>query len=127
MSFPTVFRAVVLANSGVSDLVAARMYPMKLPQKPTFPAITYLLIDGDPHLNLQGNSSLHWAQVRVNAWGLTYGDAHVLANKIETAINGQTFTTLRSIVGKGMRDLYEPAVDAYYATQDFSVWHTEST
>lgn len=125
MSFPTVLRATLLANDPVLALVSTRIYWKKLPQEPTYPALTLELLNGDPQNTLASLPDLKWARVRVNAWNITYGTAFVVALAVETALNGQQFSTIKSVVAQGLRDMYEPAVEAYYVTQDFSIWHTE--
>ncbi len=125
MSFPTVLRATLLADDPVLALVSTRIYWKKLPQEPTYPALTLELVGGDPQNTLATLPDLKWARVRMNAWNTTYGTAFAVAQAVETALNGQKFSTLKSIVAQGLRDMYEPAIEAYYVTQDFSIWHTE--
>jgi len=126
MSLPEAFRDTLLADASVIALVGSRIYPVNLPQEPTYPAVTYLEISGDPHNSLTGPQGLHWARLRVHTWGETYGDAYETAQAVEVALNGQKFTTLRAISALGRHDLYESAVEAYYISQDFSIWHTET-
>lgn len=125
MSLATTLRTVLLADDPLLARVSTRIYWKRLPQNPTYPALTLELISGDPQNTLHSISTLKWARVRINVWDTTYGSAYETAQVLEDAINGQTFTTLRSIVGQGQQDMYEPEIDAYYLTQDFSIWHTE--
>ncbi len=126
MSLPVELRALLVADAGVLALASTRIYPTRLPQEPTFPALTYELIDGDPNNPVNGTQSLHWSRVRINAWGATYGDAYALAVAVQTALNGQQNSTLRDINGQGIRDNFEPAVDAHHHSQDFTIWHIVS-
>ena len=123
MSLATALRAALIADAPVLALVSTRIYMRRLPQQPAYPAITLELINGDPNNALNALPDLKWARVRANAWGTSYGSAYELGQAVETALNGKKTTTLRSIVGQGQRDFYEPAVDAYYLSQDFSIWH----
>lgn len=123
-------RLAILANATVLATVVDRCYFVKLPQKPTYPAITVELISGDLNNCLNELPALTWSRVRVNCWATTYEAAVELAAAVETALNGQTITVsgllIRSVVADGMRDFYEPEVEAYYATQDYRIWHRPS-
>lgn len=123
MSLPVDLRAALIANAPVLAAVSTRISFMLLPQEPTYPALTLELIDGDPHNTVPSTQSLHWARVRINAWGRTYGSAYETAELVETALNGQQTATLRSINALGKRNMYEPNVEAHYTTQDFSIWY----
>lgn len=125
MSFPTALRGALTGTAAVTALVGSRIYFVRLPQEPVLPAITMELLDGDPDNTISGAQALHWARVRIHSWASTYGAAYELALVVHTALNAQTFTTLRSINGRGMHDLYEPAVFAYYISQDFSIGYTD--
>jgi len=127
MSLATAFRTALTGDAGVLALVSTRVYWKRLPQMPTYPAITLELIDGDPNNALNAVSGLHWARVRVNSWGSTYGAAYELAAAVTAALNGQKTSTLRSLVSQGKRDFFEPEVPAYYLSEDFSTLHTESS
>lgn len=129
MSVLSDFRTMVLADSGVSTLVSTRMYPQVLPQNPTYPAITYELIDSDPHLDLQGESTLKWARIRVQTWGAItsndngIGSAYEVIQAIETAVHSQKTTNLRSIIGSSARQMFSTELDRGYFVEDFSIWH----
>lgn len=120
-------RTAILADATVLAAVVDRCYFVKLPQKPTYPAITVELISGDPGNCLNELPALTWSRVRVNCWAKTYEAAYELATAVETALNGQTISVtgleVRSVVADGMRDFYEPEVEAYYVTQDYRIWH----
>lgn len=123
-------RNAILADGTVTTAIVDRCYFVKLPQKPTYPAVTIELISGDPHNALNELPALTWSRVRVNCWGKTYEAAYELATAVETALNGQKISAtgieVRSVYADGMRDFYEPAVEAYYVTQDFRIWHRPS-
>jgi len=125
MSLAVVLRATLIADDAVLALVSTRVYWVKLPQRPTYPAVTLELISGDPNNAVDKLSALKWARVRINVWHTKHEGAYDTAQVIETALNGKKFTKLRSIVAGGLRDFFEPAVDAYYLTQDFSIWYYE--
>lgn len=123
-------RNAILADGPVAAIVVDRVWFVKLPQKPTYPAITLESISGDPHNCLNELPALTWSRIRVNCWAKTYEAAYELATAVEDALNGHKISAtgieVRSVVADGMRDFYEPAVEAYYVTQDYRIWHRAS-
>ena len=123
-------RSAVLSDATVSNTIDTRAYYKMLPQNPTYPAITFEQISGDPLNALSEVPALSWSRIRVNCWGETYSDADALAIAVENALNGQTFSLtgleIGSIVADGMRDFYEPNVEAFYITQDYRIFYKET-
>jgi len=119
---------MLLADANVAAYFSTRVYWGKLPQQPTWPAITLEQVSSNPHNALNSLPGLLWSRVRIHAWGSTYEMANAGAMLIETALNGATYTTtglvVRSVVAQGLRDFYEPAVEAFHVSQDFSIWHS---
>lgn len=130
MNIKTGLRSALLSNAAVAEIIDTRAYFKMLPQNPTYPALTLEQISGDPLNCVNEIPALSWTRIRINAWGETYSEADELAIAVETALNGQTFTltgvTIGSIVADGMRDFYEPNVDAYYLTQDYKIFYKET-
>ena len=123
-------RLALLADGPVLAVTSTRIYFTMLPQEPTYPAITLQLISGDPHNALNSLPALVWSRVRANSWGKTFGAANALGLLVEAALNGKTISVtgleIRSVYADGLQTLYEPAVEAHYATQDFRIWHRPS-
>ncbi len=121
-------RLILTQITEVTTLTGTRLYFARLPQEPTYPAVTIQLTDRDPNNALASLPKLVRSSVLVRSWSTSYGAAHQLAYQIHSAINGQKFIVrdhsyLRSIVAGGMRDVYESEVDAYGIEQEFRIWH----
>ena len=65
----TAIGAILLANTGVTDLVVARVFNKRLPDKPDYPAIVYTKIVKLPRLNHDGASSKFDIRVQVICYG----------------------------------------------------------
>lgn len=128
MSVIVAVRSALLADAAVAALVGTRVYAKKLPQAVTYPAATLELISGDPGNTVAAAGTMKWSRVRINAWGTTYATAEGLAHKIEAALNVKKSTQgavrLASINAQGLRDFYEPDVEAHYHSQDFSIHYS---
>jgi hypothetical protein len=81
-SIGDLLRAYVLADATVSGLVASRMYPVRLPQKATMPALVYTQISGLRHGHLRGPASAAEPRYQVDAWALTFSEAHQLGKAV---------------------------------------------
>ena len=77
-------------STGIGDLVANRIYPIKLPQNPTLPAMTYRVISGMEHHNID----VAYPRFQFNCWGDTYSDARGLADATK-----QAFQRMKSVIG----------------------------
>jgi hypothetical protein len=117
----------ILRNNAGVAAITTKCYPVKIPQSPVMPLMTYTLITDVPDVHLQGPSGLINARYQIEAWALTYSAAKALAKAIDTALAGYSGTSgtvkIGSILRITGRDWYEEAVDCYRIIQDFSVWY----
>ena len=86
-------RSLLVANSGVNDLVSGRVYPYMRQQGQNFPAIVYSLDSADPEHGLGGALSLTRATLSIENWSETYSGAKVLAEKVKNALDGYVGTS----------------------------------
>lgn len=91
----------LLAASGLTALVGSRIYHVKLPQKPTLPAVRVQLIDEPRDYHLRGVHGSTRALVQVDAYAAevsaTAGydpkaTVDAVAAAIDAALSGQRFT-----------------------------------
>ena len=78
------------ASTGIHDLIADRIYPVKLPQNPTLPAMTYRIISGMEHHDYD----VAYPRFQFNCWGESYSDAKSLS-----VATKQAFQRLSSPIG----------------------------
>lgn len=106
----------------LATLVDNRCYPIKLPERAIFPAITYFQVSGIDNNTHDGYDGTFGARWQISCWGNTYGSAKVLANAVKLAL--RTFDgSLTQIVSKSTMenetDFYEPDVKLYHVPVDF--------
>lgn len=124
----------IAADSGVQALVGTRVYQLKLPQRPTLPAIRVQLIDEPESYHLRGDVDLTRARVQVDAYvwevGVTgydpYASVEAVADAARDALVGEPFTS-GGRSGSAFREtrtvLYEgEELRLIRVTQDFTVW-----
>lgn len=119
-------------HPGLSALIAGRIYPLVLPQKPTLPAITYQRISGLRVRSHQGPSGLASPRFQFDAWADSYASARTVADELRRALDG-----FRGMMGGAPgvrvdavhldtdRDLYETETRRWRVQADYFVWHEE--
>jgi len=68
-------------STGIGDLIGNRIYPIKLPQNPTLPAMTYRVISGMEHHDID----VAYPRFQFNCWGESYSAARGLADATKQA------------------------------------------
>lgn len=118
-------RAALIADPGVSALVNARIFPIKLKQGVTFPAVRLYISTDVPVNSLAGfTSGLRNVRVQVDAYAKRYLEAQGLADAIVGALGSLTGASLSSLL-MSRSDLYEDENELYRVKLDFSMWTGE--
>ena len=128
MTVETDIRTKLLADGTISGLVSTRIYALKLPQKPTYPAITYSRISGPRSQLLDGPSTWGFARLEYDSWAKSYVSAQSLAAAVRVDLDGFVGSLNgRSVVIRleNERDLYEDEDKLYRVTQDYLVSHED--
>jgi hypothetical protein len=107
-------RALILASPAVVEKVVGRVFPAKLPQTVTFPAVRYLVVDDIPSRSFDGPGALRRGRVQVDAFAKKYLDAQALADALEGALEGSEW----SLVAR--RDGYEDETELHRVSLDFT-------
>ena len=129
MSIEDGLRTHLLDDAPVAALVVARIYPLKLPQNPTYPALTYEIVSDIPYRGLAGDADLEVIRVRIHAWAETFAGAIDLATKVRTATAdfsgtmGSPAIKVTSAKFETWNDLYEDVPEVYRRISDFFITH----
>lgn len=127
------------AHAGTSALVGSRVYPLRLPQGPTYPAVRYQVI-GAPRTHLMGDTpdASQWvhSRVQVDCYAVTYAGAHALAFQVRMALSRWSGSAgglaVESVFLGAERDEDEPTLvhhgeqGLYRVTMDFIVHYQEA-
>ena len=128
MTIENDLRTHLIADSPVTALVVARIYPDKLPQSPTYPALTYEIISDIPHRSLDGDSDRERVRARIHCWAETAVGRDDLSRKVRTALadfSGLMGTTaVSSVKFENWHNLYDDAPEVYRRVADFMIAHT---
>lgn len=114
-------RAFLLANQAIATRVATRVYPLRLPQKATMPAIVLTRIDEIGEAHLRGPNALARARIQLDAWASTFDAAVALGDLCAQRLDGFQGTwsdagsppseiRVQAILQDDARDLFEEEI-----------------
>lgn len=110
-------RAAIIEASGSPSLIGERVYPLKLPQRPTLPAVTYQIISGPRRYTQDGAALPTTFRVQVEFWAGEYEEARAVRDAILPNLSGAKFEGLGSppvklnrIFVDNERDVYQSAL-----------------
>lgn len=124
-------RARLLADPDVAALVATRVWPVKLPQGPTFPAIVYQRISTTSNgVAMESPVGPTRSRVQLSAWASTFSGARQLAEAVVHALNGWSGTaggeSVQLVRLTNWLDDYEPGPpERFRVIADFYVFSME--
>lgn len=110
-------------TTSITALSGTRLYPVILPQNPTYPAITYQRVAGVRINSLSGYSTLENPVMQVDVWAKTYEEAISLSGAVITAMENST--SFKCTLPHTPIDIYEDEIEAYRREMDFSIWNNE--
>lgn len=125
MSIGILLRNQLVADSGVAALVVGRIYPLQLPQTPTYPAISYQRIS---NTGQNGSTTLRESRWQINCWAATYAGAVSLAEAAKSAMEEHSDTTetpgikFSRVVNE--IDDFDPETEAYRVILDAMLFTT---
>jgi hypothetical protein len=113
-----------------------RIYPNRLPQTPTFPAVRYLQITDPPEHTHSGRSSLRHPRYQFDCFDLDtethdgYLGAVSLARELLALLDGYKgplgALTCEAGFSENARDNYDPETRRHWVSVDVEIWHKEA-
>lgn len=126
-------RARLVAVAGVTALVSSRVYPVKLPQSATLPAVTYQRISTVREGAMGADSDIVRVRVQVTSWADSYSGVKSLSEAVRAALQRYSGTSaavdVRDCFLDSELDLYgedESEAGVHAVAQDFILIHRES-
>ncbi len=119
--------AALVVDSSLAVPFRDRVYPLKLPQEPTYPALTLEIVSDIPYRGLSGDHDKEVIRARIHCWAETFSGAIDLAGKVRTAVadfSGTMGTTaVSSAKFETWNDIYEDVPEVYRRVADFMITH----
>lgn len=127
-------RARLLAHAGTAALVGTRVYPVKLPQTPTYPAITYYRVNTERVSAMGADRPDVRAIIRVSCWddgSDGYSGSKALATQVRAAlerysVSPGTYVPIQDIYFENEFDLYDDDAQVFHVVCSFEVVYDEA-
>lgn len=130
MSFEVGLRALLMADSGISGIVGAQIYPVILEEGATLPALVYQRISGPRVQSLDGASGLAVLRIAISCYSTLFATVRDLASKVRVRLNGYRGTLSEgTVVGGALlldeRDIFSEPVRIFRTDLDFQFFVEE--
>jgi hypothetical protein len=120
----------LMADSGVTDLISTRLFPLVVPQDVTLPAVAYQRISGIPQNAHDGSSGLTVARIQFTCHGSSYTSAKAVAAALRAALNGKKggmgSTEVNVSLLQDESDGWAERHGAPTVRQDYMIWYQEA-
>ena len=115
-----------LSKGGTS--AESRVYPLKLPQGVTLPAIMYFQVSNPFEHSHDGASKLQHPRFQMDCWASTYLEAKTLANELLELIDGYAgmmgAATVHAAFAEDQRDNWDPDTGRHWVSVDVVIWNS---
>jgi len=102
---------------GLAALIGTRCYPVKLPQEPTLPALTYQRVSDAPEYSHDPGASYR-PRMQITCWAGTYAGAEALATQVNLASEAWHAAMGGAAFVENVIDLSDPATGIYQVAVD---------
>jgi hypothetical protein len=109
----------------IGAFVSNRIYPLRLPEGVTLPAVAWEVVSNFPEADHSGDAGLEMARLRYKVFGSNYASAKTVADSIR-GLNGTTGTTVKSIFVDNKFTLIDPPTGLPFIVVDLVVWGKEN-
>lgn len=120
-------------DTALAARVGSRIYPVRVPQDATYPALSYFRASTHTFHAHHGASGIAAPLFQVSVWAKGTGGALVveeIADLVRLALDGfKGFVageTIHGIFLRNQHDFYEDDTEIYHRPMDFEVWHAEA-
>ncbi len=112
MSVETDVFDALTGDAGVSALVSTRVYPQKLPEDVTFPAIAYRYIDSVDYAGLKAA-----VRMQIDIYAATYSAVKDIRDAVRTMVDGQN-----NWVFYGGPDIWQDGQEIHHQSCDVRIF-----
>ena len=128
-------RTFLVADETLSDLVDSRIYPMRLPQSPTYPCVTYSRISHQHGHHFDNPAGHATPRIQLDFWADDFSTCKEMSEATRGILAGYSgqieSVNAMSVVLEDEIHLHEPPQHAtdewlYHITQDYYILHNET-
>lgn len=126
-------REFLLGDAGIAAVVAARVYPIVLPQGVKLASVVYTRISGPGDYKMQGPTGWAHPRIQIAAWAPTADAAVSLANLVKDKLDGYrgvmgsgaNAVTVQGVFQSDEREMYDDIVQMYGVMRDSFIHYEE--
>jgi hypothetical protein len=132
MTLETDLRTHILASSGLSALIGTRLYPDRLPQNATLPAVVYQEVSSVPVDHVHGAAGrLVRSRYQFTVWAATRASAKTIDEAIRARIDGTGRSTIgttaiHAILRQERVSGWDFDADDDHVATDYYIWYREA-
>lgn len=112
-----------------STAAGSRVYPLKLPQNPTLPAVTYHEISAGKVHAMGQDSNVVRVRVQLDSWAGSYSAVRSLATEVKAALSrfkgSAGGVTVQDVFENNEIEFYESDTQLHRVSHDFSFYVQE--
>ena len=90
MTIAVLLRTALTGDATITGIVSTRIYPRRLPQNPTYPAIRYQRVSNSA---TNGSTALRLSRWQIDCWAQTYEESQELAAAVKARLEEYSDTT----------------------------------
>ncbi len=108
--------------TSLKSIVNNRCYPIKLPERVEFPAITYFEVSGRENNTHDGYDMTSVNRWQISCWAKTYKEAKELARAVKQQLrtfSGSLIYVVKKSILENEMDLYEQDTGIYHIPVEF--------
>lgn len=125
MTIDDALYSLISGDAGVAALISDRVYPDLLPEKVTFPAMTYQEISLTPTVSHDGDSHLDESRYQFDCYAATRSGARAIADALRTLLSGKRTSqpgfVIHSAFLANALSGYETGLNAWRYTVDYLI------
>jgi len=118
---------VLTGDAGVAGIVAARVYPLVLPQNPTLPAIVYQEVRGLARAAADGDTGQRESRFLLSWWASSFSAIKVGKGLLLGLLSGYSGGSIERIEVDGIRDDYDPETARFRQLLEILVYWTDES
>ena len=123
--------AFLEADAALAALVGTRLYPVRLPQSPGLPAMTFAVVSGFRWHAFTGPLGLVRQRVQWDIFASTYNETVAIADVFRLRLDGYSGPAnggeIQAAFFRTERDLFEESVELYRRSIDYDLFLPEDT
>ncbi len=129
MSFESEIFTRLSGHAGLSNLIGARIYPVRMPQDVAMPAISYGIVSASRPSNFGVDTGDVRYRLQIDCWSSSLpgetGGANKVAAQVKAALKRYSGGDIQDCFLENEQSLYDDDSDLYRVIMDFIVWFKE--